>query len=304
MINNEINSLNIRNKPVEQKSKPSQIKKSDSTNNIPNSKKMDIQQKISSQLEKAAGKEEQKDENQGISSYIKQEAENNFNEYTLSKSEKIPKKYKQAKKLVKNVKNRGIKESIEELKNNSSTLKKKIKNIQIKNPFKNGFKQGIKNIGTEIVSNIKESGELETLRLIKNGAKKLTSKQGIKNIVQNASKGIKSVKSQSIGKIASSTAKTSLRGISRAAGPIVAVAAAGIDYKSRLEEGKTHTRAAIETTVSTGASILGAAAAGAALGSVVPGVGTVVGAVIGGALAAFATDKIMDKVLGNWGRSR
>ncbi|MCS6955159.1 MAG: hypothetical protein NZM44_02235, partial [Candidatus Calescibacterium sp.] len=196
--------------------------------------------------------------------------------------------------------------SLSSIKNTASKIKDKIKNIEVQNPLRDGLKQGLRNIKDKAIEEIRGSGEIETIKLAKEGLKKAASKETLRNTKEVIKKGIQSIETQGIRqtakKAAESTAKSALRGISKAAGPIVAVAAAGFDFKSRIDEGKTVKRAAIETAVSTGAGVLGAAAAGAALGSVVPGVGTVVGAIAGGAIAAFGADKLMDKILGNWGR--
>lgn len=296
-LGNHTISYDISNKNINNK-----IEIQDNKQNTNHTKKIEIQQNIQNSWEKAAGKEKEEKDDNSISTYIEDEIKFNFTEYSLSKTDKASQKLTSAKETLKRIKAKGVKETLEEIKNNSksikdtaSKIKEKIKNARIENPFKDGVKEGLKNIGKETIQEIKESGEAETLRLAREGIKKAASKESIKSAKNIVQKGIQAIETQGAKQVAKQTVSAGLRGISKAAGPIVAIASAGYDLKTRLDEGKNVGRAVAETVISTGASVLGAAAAGAALGAVAGPVGAAAGAIIGGALAAFGADKLMEK---------
>ncbi|MFN4220442.1 MAG: hypothetical protein ACK4GJ_05955 [bacterium] len=71
---------------------------------------------------------------------------------------------------------------------------------------------------------------------------------------------------------------------------------AAVEFKEKLDEGKSIKRAATETAISTGSSLAGAwagAQAGAFIGSLIaPGVGTVIGAGVGGIIGSIAGSEL------------
>ncbi|MCX7870103.1 MAG: hypothetical protein N2485_00785 [bacterium] len=96
---------------------------------------------------------------------------------------------------------------------------------------------------------------------------------------------------RALGKVAGAVAKK--------AGPIATIIGAGIDFKEKLDEGKSVKRAAIETgggvVGGIAAGALGGAAAGALIGGPVgAAIGAIGGAVIGGIAGEAAASKIAD----------
>lgn len=91
-------------------------------------------------------------------------------------------------------------------------------------------------------------------------------------------------------------------------GVVTTAVGAALDFKEKLDEGKSLRRAAVETGVSTAFSIggaIGGAKMGALIGTAIaPGVGTAIGAGIGAIAGAVAGDIggswLVDKILGKW----
>jgi len=75
-----------------------------------------------------------------------------------------------------------------------------------------------------------------------------------------------------------------LKSVGKATGPITNTASALLDYKDKIDEGKSVKRALVETVGETSGGIAGEALLETAAGSVVPDVGTAVGGIVGGVI--------------------
>ncbi len=137
------------------------------------------------------------------------------------------------------------------------------------------------NTVSEIRDNVVEKG-------LEKGGKFVEKKLSREVAEEVSKKGL----GKTVGKVAGAVAKK--------ANPVATGIGAVIDFKDKIEEGKSVKRSLIEVGggVAGGAAggFLAGAAAGALAGSAVPGVGTVIGGIAGAVIGGLAGEKAVSKI--------